>query len=70
MPDHTAPEIVVIGGPNGAGKSTLARPALPEGMPFVNADEIAKTLPDDFKGNRDLEAGRLLVQSVEVISAV
>ena len=48
MPESSTPEIVVIGGPNEAGKSTLARLALPEGMPFVNADEIAKALPDDL----------------------
>jgi len=69
MPESATPQIVVIGGPNGAGKSTLARLALPEAMPFVNADEIAKTLPDHFSGNRDLEAGRLLLARVEELSA-
>lgn len=55
------PEVVIIGGPNGAGKSTFARYVLPEAMPFLNADEIAKTLPGDFAGNRELESGRRLL---------
>jgi predicted ABC-type ATPase len=52
-----APEIVLIAGSNGAGKSTLARLLLPEAMPFLNADEIAKTLPDS-QGNKEIESGR------------
>jgi len=55
------PRVVVIAGPNGAGKSTLARLLLPEAMPFLNADEIAKALPLDFAGNREMESGRLLL---------
>ena len=63
------PEIVLFAGPNGAGKSTFARFALPEAMPFVNADEIAKMLPADFSGNAELEAGRLLIERVNHLSA-
>jgi predicted ABC-type ATPase len=58
------PEIVVIAGPNGAGKSTLARFLLPEAMPFLNADEIAKTLPDDT-GNKERESGRELLRRMD-----
>ena len=60
---------MLFAGPNGAGKSTFARFALPEAMPFVNADEIAKTLPADFSGNAELEAGRLLIERVNHLSA-
>ena len=66
---QSSPEIVLFAGPNGAGKSTFARFALPEAMPFVNADEIAKTLPEGFTGNPELEAGRLLIARVEHLTA-
>lgn len=54
----TPPQFVMIGGPNGAGKSTCAPALLPDGVPYVNADEIAKGL-DDCDG-RNVRAGRLL----------
>ncbi len=53
-----APQFVVIAGPNGAGKSTIAPAILPAGVPYINADEIAKGLAD---GNRDIEAGRRFI---------
>jgi len=61
---------VLVGG-NGAGKSTFYRLYLqPKGMPFVNADLIAKQLfPDDPEGNSynaarlaEMERMRLLEQ--------
>ena len=63
------PVIVIIGGPNGAGKSTFARYVLPETMPFLNADEIAKSLLGDFAGNRELESGRQLLGHIADLSA-
>ena len=63
------PEVVIIGGANGAGKSTFARYVLPEAMPFLNADEIAKSLPADYAGNRDLQAGRLLIERISALAA-
>ncbi len=60
--------VVVIAGPNGAGKSTLARRLLPPGMAFVNADEIARDLPAEVSGNRDMEAGRLLLRRLDELS--
>lgn len=62
--DNPAPEMVIIAGPNGAGKSTFARFVLPVEMPFINADEIAKTLPQ-VQSNRDIAAGRLLLQRMD-----
>lgn len=38
-------EILVIAGPNGEGKSTCASKFLPDGLEFLNADEIAVGLP-------------------------
>ncbi|MBC8135269.1 MAG: AAA family ATPase, partial [Fibrella sp.] len=64
------PEVVIIGGPNGAGKSTFARYVLPEAMPFLNADEIAKTLPEDFVGSRELESGRRLLERLSELARV
>jgi predicted ABC-type ATPase len=63
--DFPVPEVVIIAGPNGAGKSTFARFVLPEAMPFLNADEIAKALP----GNRDRESGRLLLHRWDDLAA-
>ncbi len=62
------PEIVIIGCANGAGKSTFSRVVLPEGMVFVNADEIAKGLPETDSGNRDFHAGRLLIQQMDTLA--
>jgi predicted ABC-type ATPase len=64
-----SPHVVVIAGPNGAGKSTLARLLLPEGMSFVNADEIAKMLPASAANNKDLVAGRLLLLRLDELAA-
>lgn len=61
----TIQRIIVIAGPNGAGKSTLARHLLPKALEFVNADDIARALPEDFTGNRDLEAGRILLRHLD-----
>jgi predicted ABC-type ATPase len=60
-----APRVVVLAGPNGAGKSTAAPYLLPANMPFVNADEIAKQLPASVSGNRDMEAGRILLGQLD-----
>jgi len=61
-------DIVLIAGPNGAGKSTFARLLLPEAMPFLNADEIAKALPEEERG-RDVGAGRELFRRMETLTA-
>ncbi|WP_145270621.1 zeta toxin family protein [Tautonia plasticadhaerens] len=55
------PLLLILGGPNGAGKSTAASALLPDDLPFVNADEIAKTLPGYPSRGADLEAGRLVL---------
>jgi predicted ABC-type ATPase len=61
------PRVVVIGGPNGAGKSTFARFVLPEGMPFLNADEIAKTIPVEREGRPNMESGRFLLARMKTL---
>lgn len=65
----SAPQAVIIGGPNGAGKTTLSRLVLPEGILFVNADEIAKTLPAEAAVNNDREAGRQLLRLLDDLIA-
>jgi predicted ABC-type ATPase len=59
------PLVIVMAGPNGAGKSTAAAHLLPEGMTFVNADEIAKTLPDYPSRSADIQAGRLVLERLD-----
>lgn len=57
----TPPLVIVIAGPNGAGKSTAAAHLLPAEMTFINADEVAKTLPNYPSRQADLEAGRIVL---------
>ncbi len=59
------PQIVILAGPNGAGKSTLAARFVPAGVPFLNADNIARTLTLAPGRNADLAAGRLLLAQMD-----
>ena len=59
------PQIVILAGPNGAGKSTLAARFIPPGVPFLNADNIARTLAPAPGQNADLAAGRLLLARID-----
>ena len=63
------PQIVILAGPNGAGKSTLAARFVPPGVPFLNADNIARTLAPTASPllgqNADLAAGRLLLAQID-----
>ena len=59
------PRVVIIAGANGSGKSTSARLLIPPKTVFINADEIAKQLPENTPGNRDMEAGRLLLRQMD-----
>lgn len=56
------PQILILAGPNGAGKSTLATRFVPEQVPFLNADNIARELASEGDAGRDIAAGRLLLQ--------
>jgi predicted ABC-type ATPase len=60
-------EIVLIGGPNGAGKTTSARVLFARqlsGLPFLNADEIARNITPEHPENAALEAGRILLEQL------
>jgi predicted ABC-type ATPase len=61
----TQPLVIVLGGPNGAGKSTAASVVLPAGINFLNADEVAKTLPGYPSPSVDLEAGRIVLTRMD-----
>lgn len=63
------PRVVIIAGANGSGKSTSARLLIPPKTVFINADKIAKQLPADTPGNRDMEAGRLLLRQMDDLAA-
>ena len=60
-----SPQVIVIAGPNGAGKSTAASLLLAARMMFVNADEIAKTLPGYPSTGVDRHAGRLALEQMD-----
>jgi len=57
--------VIVLAGPNGAGKSTAAAHLLPPGITFVNADEVAKTLPGYPSTAVDIEAARLVLEQMD-----
>jgi predicted ABC-type ATPase len=61
----TNPIVVVLSGPNGAGKSTAAVQILPMDLPFLNADEIAKTLPGYPSPAVDLQAARRVLEMLD-----
>jgi predicted ABC-type ATPase len=63
------PLVIVIAGPNGAGKSTAASHILPPAISFLNADEIAKTLPGYPSLSADMQAGRLLLGQMDQLEA-
>ncbi len=62
---ETTPLVVVPAGPNGAAKSTAASRLLPSGMTFVNADHVAKTLPEYPPRQADFQAGRMVLEMMD-----
>ena len=58
---------MILGGCNGAGKSTSAVTLVPPDIPFLNADELAKVLPD-IQGKHVL-AGRQWLDQWEQMAA-
>lgn len=63
--DDDPPQCLVIAGPNGAGKSTAAAVLLPRHFAFVNADEVAKTLPGYPSTQADREAARIVLRELD-----
>ncbi len=64
------PKMYIIAGCNGAGKTTASYSVLPEMLgcrEFVNADEIAKGLSPFNPENQAIEAGRLMLQRMELL---
>jgi predicted ABC-type ATPase len=56
MGEMDTPTLLILGGCNGAGKSTSAVTLVPPEVPFLNADELAKALPD--AQGKHVQAGR------------
>ena len=63
------PQFIIIGGGNGSGKSTSAAVVLPGVIPYINADEIAKGLPEVEGENRDARASRILLNAMDEYQA-
>lgn len=64
------PILYIIAGCNGAGKTTASMLVLPEVLKcreFVNADEIAKGLSPFNPEEVAIEAGRLMLQRIEIL---
>lgn len=66
-----AKKLYIIAGPNGAGKTTASLTLLPvlNCTQWVNADEIAKGLSPFAPESVAVEAGRLMLQRIEVLLA-
>ncbi|TAE31149.1 MAG: Zeta toxin family protein [Candidatus Kapaibacterium sp.] len=62
------PLLLLVGGANGSGKTTLARTVAElTKLPFVNADETARSInPDDVRAAR-FQAGREVLQELETL---
>jgi len=58
------PQFIIIGGGNGSGKSTSAALVLGSDVPYINADEIAKGLPEVEGENKDVRASRILINAM------
>ena len=60
------PECAVLAGPNGAGKSSLFASLAFPGR-FINADDIARELNPLDPESASLQAGRLVVKSIDEV---
>lgn len=58
------PELFILAGPNGAGKTTCAATLIPLDVPFINADEIAKSLTGVEGASMDIRASRILLERI------
>lgn len=64
------PKLYIIAGCNGAGKTTSSYTVLPEILDceeFVNADEIAKGLSPFNSDAASIQAGRLMLERINVL---
>ena len=63
-------QLFILAGCNGAGKTTTAKILLPQflgGIEFVNADIIAAKLNPDFPESVAFQAGRIMLERVDVL---
>jgi len=67
--DAEQPRFLVMAGPNGAGKSICASFFLPPSMPYINADEIAKTLATEQTRDAEIQAVRIALQLMDQAEA-
>lgn len=68
----TKPILYIISGCNGAGKTTASLTILPEILKcreFINADEIAKGLSPFHPEEVAIEAGKIMLQRIDVLIA-
>ena len=63
---QSEPVLIFLAGPNGAGKSTFYRDYLqPLGLPFINADEMARRLRESVLPREAQDVERLAFQVTE-----
>ena len=64
--DVAQPDFLVMAGPNGAGKSTCVGYYLSAGVPYINADDIAKSLASTQTGEAEIQAARIALEMMDV----
>ena len=67
--DDSQPLFLVMAGPNGAGKSTCVSRFLPAGVPYINADDIAKTLASEQTREAEIQAARVALAMMDEAEA-
>lgn len=68
MSDEGSSWLWIIAGPNGSGKTTFARrfvPSIAGGVPFVNVDDIARSIDPDDVDRAARKAGELAIREIE-----
>lgn len=63
------PQFIIIGGGNGSGKSNSTTLVLGNEIPYINADEIVKGLPEVKGENKDVRASRILLNAMDEYQA-
>ena len=67
--EANSPQFLVMAGPNGAGKSTCVVHYLPAGVPYINADDIARTLAPTQTQEADVQAARIALERMDAAEA-
>ena len=63
------PLLLIMAGPTGARKSSCASLYLPPSVPYINADDIARTLPGRPTREAEVQAARIALETMDEAEA-